>query len=113
MPWTERALKLVASCLIYSLVIMTVTLVVVLFFTQELSQILLFLTYGLLIEGGLAMVTGGATASFSPAIGRVREVVIHSASFDAAHLKEAEKRARVWIGTGVFLFVFGLLVSSL
>ncbi len=113
MPWTERALKLLASCLVYSLIIMTITLVAILFFTRELSQILLFLTYGLLIEGGLAMVTGGATASFSPAIGRVGEAVVHSAPFDAKRLKEAEKRARAWIGTGAFLFLFGLLVSSL
>jgi hypothetical protein len=92
---------------------MSVTLVVILIFTREPGKFLLLLTYGLLIEGGLALTSGGAAASFSPVIGKIGERFVHSAPWDAKRVREAEKQARVWIVTGAFLFVFGLLVSSL
>jgi hypothetical protein len=109
----KHVLELLASCLIYSLIIMAVTLVVILVLTRELDSILLYLTYGLLIEGGLALAAGGANASFSAVIGKIGQSVFRSAPWDAKRVKEAEKQARVWILTGAYLFFFGLLVSSL
>jgi hypothetical protein len=92
---------------------MFATLIVILVFTQEPKRILLVLTYALLVEGGLALATGGVVASFSPTIGKMRESVFHSEPWDAKRLKEAERQARIWIVTGTVLFLFGLLVSAL
>jgi hypothetical protein len=104
----KSALKLVAACLVYSLIITLATLVVVLFFTREFGRVLLFLSYALLVEGGLALTTGGVIASFSPTIGRLGESVLHVKPWDAKRQKEAERQARFWIVTGIFLFLIGL-----
>jgi hypothetical protein len=110
MPSVKPALKLVAACLIYSLIIALATLVVILVFTQELERVLHFLSYALLLEGGLTLVTGGVVASFSSTIGRIGESVLHAKPWDAKRQKDAERQARFWIMTGVFLFLFGLFV---
>jgi hypothetical protein len=92
---------------------MFVTLIIIFIFKQESNGILLYLTYALLIEGGLALLTGGVLASFSPFIGKIGENVNHSKPWDAKRLKEAENQATLWILTGTFLFLFGLLTSVL
>ena len=92
---------------------MFVTLIVIFIFTQEPKRILLFLTYALFVEGGLSLVTGGVLASFSPVIDKIGANVIHSKPWDAKRLKEAENQATLWILTGTFLFLFGLLTSAL
>ncbi len=109
----RTALDLILRCLAYSLIILAATAVVVVVFTREALEILLVLTYALLLEGGVAMVVGGFTSSFSPAIGKVGEVVFRSEPWDAKRLRKAEGTARFWIVTGLFLFLFGLLVSAI
>jgi hypothetical protein len=110
MASVRPALNLIAACLVYSLIIAVVTLIVIVVFTRELSQILLLLSYALLAEGGLALMTGGVVATFSPAIGKLDESVRHSKPWDAKRQKEAEKQARTWIATGAILFLIGLFV---
>jgi len=109
-PSVKSALKFVVACLVYSLIISFATLVVILVFTRELERVLLFLSYALLVEGGLALTTGGVIASFSSTIGRLGENVLHAKPWDAKRQKEAERQARLWIVTGVFLFFVGLFV---
>jgi hypothetical protein len=92
---------------------MFATLIAILIFTQEPKRILLVLTYALLVEGGFALVAGGVSASFSPAIGKIGESIIHSKPWDGKRLKEAERQATLWIVTGAFLFLLGLLASAL
>jgi hypothetical protein len=102
-----------ASCLVYSIIVTVLTGVIVLVVTRDPAQIVLFLAYGLLIEAGLAFVVGGAVANFSPAIGKIGESVVHSTPWGARRIKEAEKQGRIWIVTGAFLLLFGLLISTL
>ncbi len=99
-------------CLIYALVITLATAIVILVFTRNLREILLLLSYGLIGEGGLGLVIGGLLATFSPTINRIGEVVVHSEPWDAKRQKEAERTARSWIATGVFLFLLGLVISA-
>ena len=106
----KPALKLVTACLVYSLIIAVPTLIVVLVFTQELERVLLFVSYALLIEGGLALATGGVVASFSSTISKLGESVLHAKPWDAKRQKEAERQARFWIVTGFILFLVGLFV---
>jgi hypothetical protein len=112
LPTIKSALQLLASCLIYSLIIAAATVVTILFITREPAQIVTFATYSLLIEGGSALVVGGAVANFSPVIGRIGASIVHSAPWDAKRIRESEKQARAWIVTGTLLFLFGLLASA-
>jgi hypothetical protein len=112
-PRIKRMVELVARCLVYSLIIMFATLIVIVLFTRDSGQILAWVTLALLGEGGLAMVVGGVVAFFSPSIGKIGEVVFRSEPWDAKRLREAEGTGRMWIVTGLFLFLFGLLVSAL
>jgi hypothetical protein len=90
-----------------------VTFIAIFILTQEPKRIFLFLTYALLVEGGLSLVTGGVLASFSSAIDKIGETLIHSKPWDSKRLKEAESQATLWILTGTFLFLFGLITSAL
>lgn len=108
----KSTLILLVSCAVYALVVALPTLAVILVFTQEVERILLYLSHALLVEGGLALVTGGVVASFSPAIGRVSAGIFNKKPWDAKRLKAAEGDARVWIVTGTFLFLMGFLVSA-
>jgi hypothetical protein len=81
---------------------------VIVIFTQELTRILVVLSYALLAEGGLALTTGGVVATFSPTIGKLDESLRHSKPWDAKRQKEAEQQARAWIVTGAILFLIGL-----
>ena len=105
-------MQLIAACLVYTVIVTVVTVLVVFIVTWNSPQTLVYLTYSLLIEAGGALVVGGAVANFSPAIGKIGESVIHSAPWDAKRIKEAEKQARSWIVTGVFLLLVGLLISG-
>jgi len=109
----KSVLKDVASCFVYAAVIALATLIGTLLFEREMSQFLLFLAYALLVEGGLALATGGIVAFFSPTFGKVREAVFHQEPWNAKRQKEAEGTARSWIFTGLILFALGLLISAL
>jgi hypothetical protein len=106
-------MELMARCLVYSLIITSATVLVVVVFTRDLREILRVATFALLGEGGLALVVGGVVASFSPAIGKIGEVIFRTEPWDARRQRETEGTARIWIATGVFLFLFGLLASAL
>lgn len=111
MPRAKPILELIARCLIYTLIIMLATVIVVVVFTRDLTEILLYLSYALLVEGGLMLVVGGVMANFSSTINKIGEIIVHSEPWDAKHQKEAEITAKSWITAGVFLFLLGLLVS--
>jgi hypothetical protein len=108
----RRILELVARCLVYSLIIAFATVIVVVLFTQVPVQVVAWAALALLGEGGLMMVVGGVVSLFSPALGKIGEVVFRSEPWNAKRLRETEGTARMWIVTGFFLFLFGLLVSA-
>lgn len=111
MPRAKTILEFMIRCLIYALAITVATIIVIIVFTRNLREILLLLSYGLLGEGGLALVIGGLLATFSPTINKIGEVIIHSEPWNAKRQKEAETTARNWITTGVILFLVGLVIS--
>ncbi len=109
----RSALELLASSLVYSLVVAGISVLVVFLFSQDISKTVSFFPLLLLLEGGLGLVAGGVFASFSPTVGKVSETVLHSKPWDAKRQKEAERQARVWIGTGILLILMGFLASLL
>jgi hypothetical protein len=105
-------LELLASCLIYSLIIMLIDFALVLFFTQELTSIVYSASFILLIEGGVGLTVGAAVAIYSPLGAKISEVVLHSKPWDAKRQKEAEKQGKTWIVTGTILVVLALAISA-
>ena len=107
------ASELIVTCLVYSLIVIFVNFVAVLFFTRELNQILSTLSFLILVEGGLGLTVGGSTAVYSPIGNKIGEVLFHSPPWNAKRQKEAEKQARPWIVTGAILVLAALLLSAL
>ncbi len=99
------------SCLVYSAIVAIIDFVIILLVTRE--SVVYVLSFTMIAEGGIALVIGGATASFSPTFGKLAEVIFHSKPRDAKQLKADEKSARAWIVTGIILLLFGLLVSAM
>jgi hypothetical protein len=107
------AAELIARCLVYAVIISAATLAVIVLWTQDLNKTRGYAPLVLLLEGGLSLVVGGVAASFAPVIGKTSGSVFHSKPWDAKRQKEAEKTARSWIGTGIFLIFIGFLVSAI
>jgi hypothetical protein len=113
MTIAKSALELFAGCLVYSLIVVLIDFVFILFFRRELNQIASSLSFVMLVEGGLGLTVGGAVASFSPTVSKIEESIFHSKPWDAKRQREAEKQARTWILTGIVLVLAGLLISAL
>jgi hypothetical protein len=109
----NNALRLLASCLIYSLVIALVDFLVVLVFTRELSQLSYWVSFVLLIEGGLGLALGGIVASYSPVVSKFGEMVFRSEPWSKVRQKEAEKQGQILIVAGFFMLLTGLTVSGI
>lgn len=109
----KPVLELVASCLVYSLIVMLIDLVAIFFFLRELNQVASSLSFVMLVEGGLGLTVGGAVALYSPTVSKIGEVIYHFKPWSAKRQKAAEKHANVWIVTGVILVFEALLVSAL
>jgi hypothetical protein len=107
------ALELIATCLLYSIIVILVDFVLILVFQRDLSQIVYILSFVSFAEGGGSLTIGGVIASFSSNLGKISETIFRSKPWDAKRLKEAERTARVWIITGLILFLFGLMISAL
>lgn len=106
-------LRLVASCCVYSLVILLIDIVSILLLRVEPTRIASSLSLIVLLEGGIALIVGGATALYSPVISKVEEVIFHSEPWDAKRQKQLEKQGHPWIVTGGILVLAALLVSAL
>lgn len=107
----KSTFELLASCLIYSLIIALIDIVLILLFRQA-SEIASSLSFIMLVEGGVGLTVGGITAFFSPLAGKIEEVIFHSEPWSAVRQKETEKQARTWIVTGSILVIVALLVSA-
>jgi hypothetical protein len=108
----KPTLELFASCLIYSSIIILIDFVLILFFRQELAQIVYSLSFVVLIEGGVGLTVGGAIVLYSPLSAKMGEVILHSKPWDAKRQREAEAQAKTWIATGSILVSVALLISA-
>ena len=109
----KTALKLFASCLIYSLIITLIDFVIVFLFTKDFNQLLSSVSLILLLEGGLGLIMGGGTVMYSPVASKVGEILFKSEPWNAKRQKEVEKQAQVLIFAGFLLLLIGLLVSAI
>jgi heme A synthase len=108
----KDALEFVSRCLLYSFIVISIDFVVVFFLSGEYTKNMYLLSFIALIEGGMALIIGGAVASYSPLSAKLSEIIFHTKPWNAKRQKEVEANARTWITTGVFLVLGALLLSA-
>lgn len=100
-------------CSIYSLIVIMINLVAIFIFTQELTQIIYWLSFITLIEGGLGLVAGGGSAMYSPILNRAFEKLFNSDPWTYNRQKKTERQAKIWIITASFLIIEALILSAI
>lgn len=113
MTRAKHLLKLVASCCIYSLVVLSIDTAAILLLKVEPIGMVLTLSLIVLFEGGIALIVGSAVAFYAPVIRKVEETIFHSEPWDAKKQKQTEKQGHPWIVTGGILVLASLLLSFL
>ena len=108
----KTILELFAASLLYSSIVILIDFLIIFFFAGGLEQVTTFLSFVILLEGGIALTVGGGVAVYSPLGAKISEVIFRSKPWNAKRMKEAEKQARIWITTGVFLVFSALLLSA-
>jgi hypothetical protein len=109
----RKFLDTTAISLIYSVIIVLINLVAIFIFTQDIFQILYWLSFITLIEGGLGLIAGGGSVLYSPIFNKAFEKIFHSESWDFKRQKRTEQQALKWIITGFLLIVEALIISAI
>ena len=109
----KTALESLVRSSVYSLIIILINVILIVFFMSGLNQIIYTLSFVMLIEGGIGLIVGGAVALYSPSVAKINEVVFHSKPWNAKHQKEIEKQMTVFILTGIVLIFEALLLSAI
>ena len=102
-----------ASGIIYSLIVILINLVLILIFTQDIIQIIYWLSFITLIEGGLGLIAGGGSVLYSPIFNKATEKLFNSKPWDFKKQKRTEQRAEKWIITSIFLICEALIISAI
>lgn len=110
---TREVLDLLASCSVYSVLVVLIDIILLFLLHQELNQILFYLSLILLAEGGLGLAAGGFIGMNSPIIKRIEDYFFRAKVQKPKYKQEPEKHARTLIVTGLFLIIIALLVSVL
>jgi hypothetical protein len=98
---------------IYSLMIILVNLIIIFIITQDIIQILYWLSFIILIEGGLVLIAGGGSVLYSPILNKASEKIFHTEPWDFKRQKRTEQQALKWIITGSFLIIEALIISAI
>jgi archaellum biogenesis protein FlaJ (TadC family) len=110
--WKTVLESLVRSS-IYSLIIITIDAILIVFLIGGTNQITYTLSFVMFIEGGIGLIVGGAVALYSPSVAKIDEVLFHSNPWNAKRQKEIEKQMEVFIVTGIVLIIEALLLSAI
>lgn len=111
MQW-KTVLAFCAKLFIYSIIIIIIDFVLILAFTRGETNIVQILSFIMLIEGGIVLIVGGVTASYSSLYAKLTEVVFHTEPWNAKRQKEVESNARAWITVGIILVIEALVLSA-
>jgi hypothetical protein len=107
----KSAQELLAKSLVYSLIVVVIDFVVILFLASD--QLTYVLSFVVLLEGGICLIAGGASVFYSPSAAKISEVLFHSKPWDAKRQKQIEQQLQVFIVTGAFLVGEALLLSAI
>jgi hypothetical protein len=98
---------------VYSLVIILIDAILIVFLRGGINQITYSLSFVMLLEGGIGLIVGGAVALYSPSVAKMSEVLFHSKPWNAKLQKQIEKQVEALIVTGIILVIEALLLSAL
>ena len=104
---------LIARSLVYSSIVIAANFVVAFLVVGDIHQYLSSISLFLLLEGGICLVVGGTSVMYSPITAKILEVLFKSEPWNAKRQKGVEKKAEVWIVSGVILVIAALLISAL
>jgi hypothetical protein len=110
---SKEIINLFLRTLLYSLIVILINLVIILFFTQELSQITYWLALISILEGGLGLVAGAGAVFYSPVFSKVTEKLFNSKPWTYKRQKRTEQQAKNWIITAVLLIIEALIISAI
>ena len=113
MKKAEELLNIAAECSIYSIIVVLINLVIIFIFTQDIIQLLYWLSFITLIEGGLVLIAGGGNVLYSPIFNKASEKIFHTEPWDFKRQKRTEQQALKWIITGSFLIIEALIISAI
>lgn len=111
MQW-KTVLEFCTKLFLYSTIIILIDFVLILAFTRVTNDIVKILSFVMLVEGGIVLIVGGVTASYSSLYAKLSEVVFHTEPWNAKRQKETEINARAWIILGIFLVIEALVLSA-
>ena len=109
----REVLNIATMSIIYSLIVILINAVIIFIFTQDTVQILYWLSFITLIEGGLGLVAGGGTTLYSPILAKTSAKLFNSEAWDYKRQKRAEQQSIKWIIMGSFLIIEALIVSAI
>lgn len=111
MQW-KTVMAFCTKLFIYSIIIILIDFLLILAFARVTSDIVQTLSFVILIEGGIVLIVGGVTASYSSLYAKLSEVVFHTEPWNVKRQKEAEINARTWIIVGIILVIEALVLSA-
>jgi len=113
MKKSKEMLDIAIICSFYSLIVIIINLFAIFIFTQDLTQIIYWLSFITLIEGGLGLVAGGGSAMYSPILNKAFEKLFNSDPWTYDRQKKTEQQAKKWIITASFLIIEALILSAI
>jgi hypothetical protein len=112
MTKTRGLLQTLAASLVYALIVILVDVGLLFVFLRDINLILYPLQIASLTEGGIGLIIGGLIGSSSPSIAKIEEALFHTKLKRLDQQKDAQKRAKLWILTGVFLVIIALFLPA-
>ena len=104
-------LNLIATSSFISFIIICIDFIILWLVTDKSNNIESTLSLIVLLEGGLCFVSGSGAVLYSPWISKIQEVMFKSKPYTALKRKQIEKQMQIVIVIGVFLIIYGLVIS--
>ncbi len=98
--------------MVYSSVVILANFIVAFIVAGDIHAYLASISLFLLLEGGVCLAIGGAAVMYSPMSSKILEVLFKSEPWNAKRQKEVEKKAGLWIVSGVIIVVVALFISA-
>ncbi|HDQ06512.1 MAG TPA: hypothetical protein ENN36_07310 [Candidatus Bathyarchaeota archaeon] len=109
----KSVLELLVRSLVYSLIVVVIDFVLIVFLAYGTGQLTYVLSFVVLLEGGICLLAGGASVFYSSSVAKISEVLFHTKPWDAKRQKQVEQQVQVFIVTGTFLVGEALLLSAI
>jgi hypothetical protein len=109
----KHLLNLIATSSIISLIIICIDFIIFWLVSDKSNYAASNLSLIVLLEGGLCFVSGSSVVLYSPWIAKIQEVIFQSKPYTTSKRKQIEKQMQIVITIGVFLILYGLIISFL